>query len=145
MYLRTIQRRNKDGSVVRDLQLAHNVRHPDSGHAVAQVLHSFGREDQLDRDGLTRLVGSRSRYLDLEQPTGPAGAAGGDGELRFVSSKTLGGAWARTGSGTDWAWTIWCGPRCAAGVATRWRSSGCCSRWSRTGRWTQARASAKLT
>ncbi len=104
MYLRTIQRRNKDGSVVRYVQLAHNVRHPTSGHAVAQVLHSFGREDQLDRDGLARLVGSLSRYLDLdlELPAGPTGAAdddGGDGDagLSFVSSKTLGGCWALDG------------------------------------------------
>jgi len=97
MYLRTIQRRNKDGSVVRYVQLAHNVRHPESGHAVAQVLHSFGREDQLDRDGLTRLVGSLSRYLDLEQPAAPARADGGDVGLLFVSSKSLGGAWALDG------------------------------------------------
>jgi len=97
MYLRTIQRRNKDGSVVRYVQLAHNVRHPESGHAVAQVLHSFGREDQLDRDGLTRLVGSLSRYLDLEQPAAPARADGGDVGLSFVSSKSLGGAWALDG------------------------------------------------
>jgi len=98
MYLRTIQRRNKDGSVVRYVQLAHNVRHPESGHAVAQVLHSFGREDQLDRDGLARLVGSLSRYLDLEQPAGPTGVdddAGGG--LSFVSSKSLGGCWALDG------------------------------------------------
>ena len=83
--------------MVRYVQLAHNVRHPESGHAVAQVLHSFGREDQLDRDGLTRLVGSLTRYLDLEQPAAPAIAASGDGELLFVSSKTLGGAWALDG------------------------------------------------
>ena len=93
MYLRTIQRRNKDGSVVRYVQLAHNVRHPESGHAVAQVLHSFGREDQLDRDGLRRLVGSLSRYLGVEAPAALVGAEDGDG-LSFVSSKTLGGTWA---------------------------------------------------
>jgi len=99
MYLRTIQRRNKDGSVVRYVQLAHNVRHPESGHAVAQVLHSFGREDQLDRDGLARLVGSLSRYLDLEQPARPAAVDDDDdgGGLSFVSSKTLGGCWALDG------------------------------------------------
>jgi hypothetical protein len=97
MYLRTIQRRNKDGSVVRYVQLAHNVRHPESGHAVAQVLHSFGREDQLDRDALARLVGSLSRYLDLEQPATPAGGDGAEGGLSFVSSKSLGGTWALDG------------------------------------------------
>jgi hypothetical protein len=40
MYLRTIQWRNKGGSVVRSSRLAHNVRHPTSGQAVAKVLHS---------------------------------------------------------------------------------------------------------
>jgi hypothetical protein len=94
MYLRTIQRRNKDGSVVRYVQLAHNVRHPESGHAVAQVLHSFGREDQLDRDALVRLVGSLSRYLGVEAQAAPVVAGG---ELRFVASRTLGGCWALDG------------------------------------------------
>jgi hypothetical protein len=97
MYLRTIQRRNKDGSVVRYVQLAHNVRHPESGHAVAQVLHSFGREDRLDRDGLSRLVGSLSRYLGAEHEPAPAQGTGEQGGLSFVSSKSLGGCWALDG------------------------------------------------
>lgn len=63
MYLRTIQRGNKDGSVVRYVQLAHNARHPQSGHSVAQMIHSFGREDQLDRAALQRLAESILRYL----------------------------------------------------------------------------------
>jgi hypothetical protein len=96
MYLRTIQRRNKDGSVVRYVQLAHNVRHPESGHAVARVLHSFGREDQLDRDALARLVGSLSRYLGVEQRA-PAVVDGAGGELAFLASRTLGGCWALDG------------------------------------------------
>jgi hypothetical protein len=45
MYLRTKQRRNKDGSVVCYLALAENRRHPDKGHEEARVIHSFGRED----------------------------------------------------------------------------------------------------
>lgn len=64
MYLRTIARRNKDGSVVRYVQLAHNERHPETGTPVARVIHSFGREDQLDRDALVRLAESIARYLD---------------------------------------------------------------------------------
>jgi hypothetical protein len=89
MYLRTIQRRNKDGSVVRYLQLAHNERHPESGHSVAKVVHSFGREDQLDRDALARLVASISRFLSPEE----ALEAGTDAELRFEGSRPMGGAW----------------------------------------------------
>ena len=64
MYLRTIQRHNKDGSVVRYVQLAHNTRDPGSGNSVAQTIHSFGRENQLDRAALRRLAESILRYLD---------------------------------------------------------------------------------
>src|SRR5579875_2247090 len=98
MYLRTIQRRNKDGSVVRYVQLAHNVRNPDTGNPVAEVIHSFGREDQLDRDALARLVRSITRYLGPEAELEAAAPAGVSGEaLAFVSSKALGGAWALDG------------------------------------------------
>jgi hypothetical protein len=47
MYLRTTQRRNKDGSVVRYYVLAENVRHPKRGYVEAKVVHSFGRESWL--------------------------------------------------------------------------------------------------
>jgi DDE family transposase len=93
MYLRTISRRNKDGSEVRYLQLAHNEWDSARKCAVAKVVHSFGREDRLDRDGLARLVRSLSRALEPEQAliaTAPA-------ELEFVRSAPLGGAWALDG------------------------------------------------
>ena len=63
MYLRTTQRRNRDGSVVRYVQVAHNRRV--GGVTQAQVLANLGREDQLDRDGLRRLVASINRYLGV--------------------------------------------------------------------------------
>jgi hypothetical protein len=47
MYLRTTQRRNKDGSIVRYYALAENVRDPHKGHVEAKVVHSFGRADRL--------------------------------------------------------------------------------------------------
>jgi hypothetical protein len=97
MYLRTIQRRNRDGSVVRYVQLAHNERHPVSGNAVARVVHSFGREDQLDRDALARLVASIGRYLGPSAQLEAGIAGGGDGELAFVSSRQLGGTWVLDG------------------------------------------------
>ncbi|MFN2617721.1 MAG: IS1634 family transposase [Thermoleophilaceae bacterium] len=96
MYLRTIQRRNKDGSVVRYVQLAHNVRHAETGSPVAEVIHSFGREDQLDRQALGRLVRSIARYLGPQAELEAKASAGGEG-LSFVSSKALGGAWALDG------------------------------------------------
>src|SRR5919198_6337689 len=89
MYLRTIQRRNKDGSVVRYLQLAHNVRPPGKRHPQAEVVYSFGREDQLDRAALARLVRSISRFLDPEQ----ALEATATSELRFAGSRPFGGAY----------------------------------------------------
>ncbi len=61
MYLRTIGRRNKDGSEVRYVQLAHNEWDPERKCSVARVIHSFGREDQLDRAALVR---SLSRVLE---------------------------------------------------------------------------------
>jgi hypothetical protein len=101
MYLRTIARRNKDGSVVRYVQLAHNERHPVSGNAVARVVHSFGREDQLDRAALSRLVASITRYLGPAQLTlsdaGDGGSGEPDGELVFVGSRQLGGTWVLDG------------------------------------------------
>lgn len=93
MYLRTIARRNKDGSQVRYLQLAHNEWDPARRCSVARVVHSFGREDQLDRDALARLARSLTRALEPEQAliaTAPA-------ELEFVGSVPVGGAWALDG------------------------------------------------
>ena len=87
MYVRTIQRRNKDGSVARYVQLAHNVRLPGRRNPVAQVIHSFGREDQLDRQALARLVRSISRFLE----PGEQLAAAGSEELRFLGSRPFGG------------------------------------------------------
>ncbi len=89
MYLRTIQRRRKDGSLVRYLQLAHNRRV--GGVTRAEVLLQLGREDELDVEGLRRLARSIRRYTD------PGAEDGGriepaDG-LEVVGSRPLGGAW----------------------------------------------------
>jgi hypothetical protein len=89
MYLRTIQRRNKDGSLARYVQLAHNVRLPGSRNPVAKVIHSFGREDELDRAALARLVRSISRFLEPSEQL----AAGAPEELRFLDSRPLGGGY----------------------------------------------------
>ena len=92
MYLRTTQRRNKDGSVVRYVQLAHNRRV--DGVTQAEVLLNLGRENGLDRDGLARLVASINRYLGEPAPTAvPADVAvlAGDG-LRVTESRQMGTA-----------------------------------------------------
>jgi hypothetical protein len=89
MYLRTIQRRNKDGSVARYVQLAHNVRLPGRRNPVAQVIHSFGREEQLDRQGLARLVRSIARFLEPSEQL----AASTPEELCFLESRPFGGGY----------------------------------------------------
>lgn len=89
MYLRTIQRRNKDGSVARYVQLAHNVRLPGKRNPVARVIHSFGREEELDRAALARLVRSISRFLEPSEQL----AASAPGELAFLEAKPLGGGY----------------------------------------------------
>lgn len=99
MYLRESKRRNKDGSTVAYLQLAHNERHPKTGSPVAKVIHNFGRADKVDKEALVRLVSSISRILDL--PDGASGVASSDVEV--VDSRRLGGVyvldelWSRLG------------------------------------------------
>ena len=66
MYIRQISRKNKDGSKVTYVQLAHNERDPDKGFAVAKVLYNFGRLEDLDMEQLKRLVKSISRFLKPE-------------------------------------------------------------------------------
>ena len=65
MYLRTTQRKNKDGSIVAYYQLAHNERDPVTRKPVAKIIHNFGRTDQLDRQQLVRLCRSIARVCGL--------------------------------------------------------------------------------
>jgi Transposase DDE domain len=65
LYLRTTARRTKSGETVRYLALAHNERN-ERGVPVARVIHSFGREDLVDRAALGRLVASIQRFLGGE-------------------------------------------------------------------------------
>ena len=66
MYLRTTQRKNKDGSVTKYYQLAHNERHPVTKKSTARIIHSFGRADQLDREQLVRLCRSIARVCGVK-------------------------------------------------------------------------------
>src|SRR3984957_5576321 len=64
MYLRIPQRHNRDGSTVSYYALAESVWNPDAKRREANVVHSFGRADQLDRGELERLVKSINRVLE---------------------------------------------------------------------------------
>lgn len=89
MYIRVTSRKNKDNSVIKYVQLAHNVRNPKTGTPQAEVIHSFGRLDELDMDGLRRLSRSIQRFLGEE----PTLFDGKTSELRFISSLPMGGTW----------------------------------------------------
>jgi transposase len=89
MYIRTIARKNKDGSEVRYVQLAHNYRDKEAGQSRANVLYNFGREEELDTNALKRLINSINRYLGPEE----ALASQENEILKFISSKPLGGAY----------------------------------------------------
>jgi hypothetical protein len=89
VYLRETRRTNKDGSVVRYLQLAHNERHPQTGSPVAKVIHNFGRAETVDRAALARLVASISRFLDPATAVAAAAAA----EVEVLDSRRLGAVW----------------------------------------------------
>jgi hypothetical protein len=92
MYLRETKRRNADGSVVSYLALAQNERDPDTGVPRAQIVHRFGRTEQVDRAALGRLVRSISRFLDPADAVAAA-SSDGDGEVRVLDSRAMGSCW----------------------------------------------------
>jgi len=100
MYLRSTPRRNKDGSEVRYLQLAHNVWDPAAKRSRVQVIYNFGREEPATREALERLVGSVARHLEPGKAKAIAAEA-----LEFTESRPLGGThvldalWQRLGIG----------------------------------------------
>jgi hypothetical protein len=66
MYLRRAERRTKDW-LVGYFQLAHNEWDPVAKQSKVRVLFRFGREDQLDRRAIVRLIGSLQRAVELDQ------------------------------------------------------------------------------
>ena len=102
MYVRTTSRTAKNGTVVRYLQLAHNEWDAATGRSRPKILHSFGREDQLDRAAIERLIGALTRLLD---PTAVPTLPEVPGDLVFTDSRALGGTfvldalWRRLGIG----------------------------------------------
>src|SRR3954451_21702728 len=97
VFIRTSTRRNSAGVPVRYLQLVHNTWDPVARVTKAKVLHSFGREDEVDRDGIERLIASLSRLVDSTAALGGSPSAGGGPGLEFRSSRALGATWALDG------------------------------------------------
>jgi len=94
MYIRTISRKNKDGSAVTYVQLAHNIWDSQSRCAKAKVLHTFGRTDELDTEALKRLSKSISRFLTPEDALCMNTSMGGTlVPLNIFRSVPMGGAY----------------------------------------------------
>src|SRR5450759_4034015 len=92
MYLRTTPRKNRDGSVVRYVQLAHNTWDPVAKRSRTEVIYNFGRKEDSTRAALERLAGSLSRFLaaspDPQARLFPAGEG-----FKYDGSRPLGGTW----------------------------------------------------
>jgi hypothetical protein len=107
VYLRRSSRTNKDGTTTSYLALAHNYRDPDSGVSKPKILHSFGREDELDPDALHRLMASIARHLDVAVPGSTDAGDPATLDLEPIDGRDLGGVWvldqlwARLGIGTE--------------------------------------------
>ena len=102
MYVKASSRKTKDGQVIRYLQLAHNEWDAQAGGSRTKMLHYFGREDEIDREGVRRLVAALSRLLD------PAGAlaatSAGRADARRPRARSAAPTcWTSCGAG--WAWT----------------------------------------
>jgi hypothetical protein len=93
VYVRVSTRATKTGQVVRYLQLAHNEWDAAAGVSRTKVLHSFGREDELDRAAIGRLVASLTRLLDPND----AGAAATPEAMVFTDARPLGGTYVLDG------------------------------------------------
>ena len=93
MYVRTIKRKNKDGSVVEYVQLAHNEWNQEKGFAQAKVVYSFGRREDLDLDAIRRLVKSLCRFLSPQDAVQAEQQLDGPSALRFIKSRPAGGAY----------------------------------------------------
>src|SRR3954466_11435932 len=101
MFVKTTARKTKSGTV-RYLHLAHSEWDPVAGRSVPKILYGLGREDELDRAAIKRLVGAPPPLLD----PAAAQAVRAGAELTFCESRPFGGTfvlyalWGRLGIDT---------------------------------------------
>jgi len=94
MYIRRVKRKNKDGSEVAYIQLAHNEWDSEKQYSKAHVIYSFGREDQLDLAVLERLADSVNRFLGPKRALKSKAQIEKATDIVFKAAKNLGGSWA---------------------------------------------------
>ena len=90
MYLRVTERRNRDGSSVAYYALAENVWNAQAKRSEAQVIHNFGRADQLDKAALQRLVASIHRVIDADAGALPVRGKAGLPDIEIDAAFELG-------------------------------------------------------
>jgi transposase len=92
MYIRKISRKNKDGSSITYVQLAHNEWNPEKGHCTAKILYNFGRIEKVNFEQLKRLVKSISRFLPATEATEAEAVIKNRGrKLTWIKSRSYGG------------------------------------------------------
>jgi hypothetical protein len=88
MYIRTVTAKGN-----KYVQLAHNYRDPETGVSKVKVLHSFGRADRLDVEGLRRLVRGICRFLEPYEGKALQQELGMESPFEFLGSRDLGVSW----------------------------------------------------
>lgn len=88
MYLRTVTTNG-----VKYVQLAHSYRDPVTRVSKVKVLHSLGRADSLDVEGLKRLVANIQRFLEPYEGGTRQATLGLESPFEFMGSRELGVPW----------------------------------------------------
>ena len=108
MYIRTTQRKNRDGSIVRYLQLAESLWDAERQRSQTRIVYNLGREEDLDVQAMRRLARSLLRIAcpdDLERLEVEAEALGQP--IRIHWAREFGGLhllralWERLGLGEE--------------------------------------------
>lgn len=90
MYIRTTKRFNKNGSLTEYVQLAHNEWDKNAQRSTVKVLLNLGRKEEVDLQGMERLVSSIHKFLGTAPNHKHSVIAG---EVKVLASKGIGGSW----------------------------------------------------
>ena len=96
MYIKKTTATLADGTKAKYLHLAQNYWDSEAQTSKTKIIHSFGREDKLDKEVLERLVASINRYLhpgEEDFDFKKLAEQGGSSEFDFIWAKKLGGPW----------------------------------------------------
>ena len=101
MFIRTTARKNKDGSRIQYLQLAHNYWDPVKKRSRPKIIANLGRKDQLDLDRIRDMIRALSKLLPAEEAA-EIGARILSQGLPFKVN------WAKSAGGIHFLRGLWC-------------------------------------